>query len=51
MKNAKKPTRDQRKAIIEAGLNAEDWRIVRIFTYELEVVNIKTQEVKRIAKV
>lgn len=50
MKNAKKPTRDQRKAIIEAGLNAEDRRVVRVFAYELEVKNIVTQEIKRIAK-
>lgn len=50
MKNAKKPTRDQRKAIIEAGLDVEDWRVVRVFAYELEVKNIVTQEIKRIAK-
>lgn len=50
MKNAKKPTRDQRNDIIAAGLDYREWRVVKIFAYQLEVQNIITGQVLRIDK-
>lgn len=50
MRNAKKPTREQRKFIKKAGLDTYVWYVqTETLTY-IDVENIETKEVRRILK-
>lgn len=49
MKNPKKPTREQRKVIAAAGLDAAEWKVVKILGNELELVNIHTLKTVRVS--
>ena len=49
MKNPKKPTREQRKAIEAAGLDARDWKIVKTILQDLEIINVNNSEIRRIS--
>jgi hypothetical protein len=48
MKNGKKPTRNQRKLFLEAGLNPKNWMIVKNQADQMLVVHRETGREKTI---
>jgi hypothetical protein len=48
MKNGKKPTRNQMKLFVDAGLNPRNWLIVKNLPDQLQVVHRETGATKTI---
>lgn len=48
MKNGKRPTRNQMKIFLEAGLNPRNWLIVKKQTEQMTVIHRETGRVKTI---
>lgn len=46
MKNGKKPTRNQKKTILAAGLNPNNWIIVKKQDHQWELVHRETGQTK-----